>query len=161
MEAAKRMYDNSYNERQETASLARAYLNDTLPEKKPVQQKKVKGAFLCNCISIVVSIAYCCVVFGLLLLPLLREVQLAELKVIENSYKKEIYALETEIRKAESIIFDKSNLDEIESKTKSRYNFVEKSEGVIVTIDSADFTTLQDAKEQFYNKKKKDSAINK
>lgn len=151
MEAAKRLYDNSYIERQETASLAKAYLDDAKPKvEEPVVVTK-KGNVICNVFGIVTSILYCMVILGLLLMPLIRETQLAQLKVEENMYKKEIMRLEQAIEDVKFELEQKRDMDNIEREAKEKLGLVRKKDGKVETVRTNRYYSLEDARDAYYN----------
>lgn len=151
MEAAKRMYDNSYNQRQETASLAKAYLNDTAPKVETPAIKKKKGHIICNVFGIIASIGYCLIILGLLLMPLVRETQMAQLKIEENQYKIDIARLEESIRLAAEELEDKKNMMNIEQVAMEKLGLVRKSDVTFEQIKTNRYFTLNDAKDAYYN----------
>lgn len=153
MEAAKRMYDNSYSERQETASLAMAYLNDN--KAKPAVEeaaRKRKGNVICNLVGIVTSIIYCMVILGLLLMPLIRETQLAQLKIKEDTYKKHIEELQKEIEDTEILIKSSQNMNRVEKDAESKLGLVRKSNVEVQTIFTKEKLSLKDARDAYYNR---------
>ncbi len=150
MEAAKRMYDNSYNDRQETASLAKAYLND-VPKEKTVIVSNKKGSVICNVFGIITSIVYCLVILGLLLMPLIRETQLAQLKIEEDSYKREIARLEQAIEDVRYEFEQKSDMVNIESEAKEKLGLVRKKDGKVEIVKSNRYYSLDDARDAYYN----------
>ncbi len=151
MEAAKRMYDNSYNQRLETASMAKAYLNDAVPTVKTEFVKKKAGNIICNVVGIVTSILYCMLILGLLLMPLIRETQLAKIKIEENIYKKEIVRLKQDIKDAKFALENKKDMDNIERVAIEKLGLVKKSAGEVVTIKTNRYHSLQDAQDAYYN----------
>lgn len=150
MEAAKRMYDNSYTERQETASLAKAYLDDAAPKVREEVRKK-KGSIICNAFGIISSILYCMVILGLLLMPLIRETQLAQLKIEENLYKKEIIRLEEAIKSVKFELEQKRDMDNIESEATIKLGLVRKKDGKVETVRTNRYYSLEDARDAYYN----------
>ena len=150
MEAAKRMYDNSYNDRQETASLAKAYLND-VPKEKTVIVSNKKGSVICNVFGIITSIVYCLVILGLLLMPLIRETQLAQLKIEEDSYKREIARLEQAIEDVKYEFEQKSDMVNIESEAKEKLGLVRKKDGKVEIVKTNRYYSLDDARDAYYN----------
>jgi len=150
MEAAKRMYDNSYNDRQETASLAKAYLND-VPKEKTVVVSNKKGSVICNVFGIITSIVYCLVILGLLLMPLIRETQLAQLKIEEDSYKREIARLEQAIEDVKYEFEQKSDMVNIESEAKEKLGLVRKKDGKVEIVKTNRYYSLDDARDAYYN----------
>jgi len=150
MEAARRMYDNSYNDRQETASLAKAYLND-VPKEKTVIVSNKKGSVICNVFGIITSIVYCLVILGLLLMPLIRETQLAQLKIEEDSYKREIARLEQAIEDVRYEFEQKSDMVNIESEAKEKLGLVRKKDGKVEIVKSNRYYSLDDARDAYYN----------
>ncbi|MCH4890215.1 hypothetical protein EZV73_21720 [Acidaminobacter sp. JC074] len=151
MEAAKRMYDNSYSERQETASLAKAYLNDAPKEKPQAVTSKKKGSIICNAFGIVTSIVYCLVILGLLLMPLIRETQLAQLKIEEDSYKREIARLEQAIEEVKYEFEQKRDMVNIEQEAKEKLGLVRKKDGKVETVKTSRYYSLDDARDAYYN----------
>jgi len=153
MEAAKRMYDNSYNERQETVALAKAYLDAPKTRKTDEQEtvKVKKPSFFCNALSIVMSIGYCFVILGLLLIPLIRETQLAQLKVEEYTYKIEIARLEQEITDVQFEFQNKCVIDNIETEAEEKLGLIRKKNGEEQTIRTSRYYTLEDARDAYYN----------
>ncbi|MBI9011701.1 MAG: hypothetical protein JEZ08_05665 [Clostridiales bacterium] len=153
MEAAKRMYDNSYNERQETVALAKAYL-DAPKTGKSVETETVKVSrpnFFCNALSIVMSIGYCFVILVLLLIPLIRETQLAQLKVEEYTYKVEIARLEQQIKDVQFEFQNKLVLDNLETEAKEKLGLIRKQNGEEQVIRTSRYYTLEDARDAYYN----------
>ncbi len=151
MEAAKRMYDNSYNQRQETASMAKAYLDDAAPRVKPEVVKKKTSNIICNVLGIITSIAYCMLILGLLLMPLIRETQLAKIKIEENIYKIEISRLNQDIEDAKLALENKKDMDNIERVAIEKLGLVKKSAGEIEIINTNRYHSLADARDAYYN----------
>lgn len=153
MEAAKRMYDNSYNERQETVALAKAYLDASKTRNvlEAETAKVNKPNFFCNALSIVMSIGYCFAILALLLIPLIRETQLAQLKVEEYTYKVEIARLEQQINDVEFEFQNKCVLDNIETEAKEKLGLIRKKNGEEQTIRTSRYYTLEDARDAYYN----------
>ncbi len=153
MEAAKRMYDNSYNERQETVALAKAYLD--APKTRNIDETEIlkvnRPNFFCNALSIVMSIGYCFVILALLLIPLIRETQLAQLKVEEYTYKVEIARLEQQINDVQFEFQTKQVIDHLETAAKEKLGLVRKTNGEEQTIRTSRYYTLEDARDAYYN----------
>lgn len=123
MGAAKRLYDNSYNERLETAASAMAYLdtqqtkvNETKNEMRETSDSK--SSFLYNFITVIGSLVYCVLILGLILMPLIKETQLHKTKVSFSVYKTEKIELEREIVALEAVLVDKINIANIKKRAK-------------------------------------------
>lgn len=152
MEAAKRMYDNSYNERQETVALAKAYLD--APKNKQneltIEATTVRPNFFCNVLSIVMSIGYCFIILALLLVPLIRETQLAQLKVEEFTYKKQIAVLDQQILDVKLEFENKCVVASIEKEATEKLGLIRKVNGKEETIKTNRKYTLEDARNAYY-----------
>jgi len=153
MEAAKRMYDNSYNERQETVALAKAYLDAPKTAKREsVEVEKAKRpSFFCNALSIVMSIGYCFLILALLLMPLIRETQLAQLKVEEYTYKKQIAVLTQQISDVKFEFDNKCVVANIEKEATEKLGLIRKKNGEELVIRTNRQYTLDDARDAYYN----------
>jgi len=153
MEAAKRMYDNSYNERQETVALAKAYLDapKNKQNKLALEAKVQRPSFFCNALSIVMSIGYCFLILVLLLMPLIRETQLAQLKVEEFTYKKQIAVLDQQILDVKLEFENKCVVASIEKEATDKLGLIRKVNGEEQTIRTSRQYTLEDARNAYYN----------
>ncbi len=131
--------------------MAKAYLNDAVPTVKTEVVRKKAGNIICNVVGIVTSILYCMLILGLLLMPLIRETQLAKIKIEENIYKKEIVRLKQDIKDAKFALENKKDMDNIERVAIEKLGLVKKSAGEVVTIKTNRYHSLQDAQDAYYN----------
>lgn len=155
MEAAKRMYDNTYDQRLETAALAKAYLEREKGEDKevePVVQTKRKTTNrLCSVIGISTSLLYCLLIFGMLIMPLVKETELHRIKIEHSQYKREIARLTVLIGDAEKSYNGHSNLVDLETIATRDLGLVKRSDSMKRDIKDRDYISLDDAKASFYN----------
>ena len=152
MGAAKRMYDNSYNQRLETAALAKAYLESQKVEQEDKVQieKQIKNGRICNVIGIFSSMVYCLLIFGLILIPLVKETTLHKTKIEISSHNQEIRALEK--TKAELIkSLNAVQYLNVEEVARTQLNMVKRDESMRRPLLNVEKVSLEEAKEAFYS----------
>lgn len=140
MGAAKRLYDNSYIEHQETAASAVAYLaavknNDNNKNKKRGVIKS-QSSVICSIITIVTSIIYSVLILVLILLPLIKETEIHKVKVSFSTYKSEILRLETEIGNTRAEFDEKIKLSNIEQMAREKLGLRKPDEKQIIHLVS-------------------------
>ncbi len=154
MGAAKRLYDNDYNDRQETVVAAKAYLDNTLTKEVEVEavvvtkKDKIRNNAQ-NLRSIVMSIIYFGIILALVLMPLFQETEIHRLKVGFSDYKNEINRLKEELTNVESQFAMKVQLANIEKRAKDELGLVRSSDVYIENIYSKKYFVLKDDLEVF------------
>lgn len=155
MGAAQRMFDNSYNQRMETAALAKAYLDNPVVEPKVTKEekeiKRIKNGRVCSIIGILTSMAYCLLIFGILLIPLVRETKIHEMQVEISQHKKEIGRLENEIEYVESQIDEKMEFASYEDTARIQLGMVKRDPSMVMPKEETGYVTLEEARNAFYN----------
>lgn len=155
MEAAKKIYENSYNDRLEAAVSAKAYLDHMDNERKiseVVINKRKNTGRLCNVIGIVSSIAYCALVLCILLYPLVKETELHRLNAAFSDYKNELRALDKDIEDARAVLSDQTVISHIEKVATEELGLIRRSTGNKIEIQTDEYFTLEEARENYYNK---------
>ena len=152
MGAAKRMYDNSYNQRLETAALAKAYLESQKIEEKEDTKadNQIKNGRICNVIGIFSSMVYCLLIFGLILMPLVKETSLHKAKLEISSHNQEIRVLE----KAKADLVKSLNAVQylnVEEVAKTQLNMVKRDDSMRRPLLNVEKVSLEEAKEAFYS----------
>lgn len=155
MAAAQRMYDNSYDQRLETAASAKAYL-ETAAVKAPVhtykEERQVKNGRMCNGIAIVSSLAYCLIVFALVLLPLVHETYIHRVKIDISSHRSTIKELELKENRLKEKI-NSFNYINVEQVALTELNMVKREDALKRPLVTTDYITFDQAKKSYYNTK--------
>lgn len=157
MEAAKRMYDNSYDQRLETVALAKAYLDNPVSEHDKEQdeeklKRRTNTGRVCGVIGVVSSLIYCLVIFGLVLMPLVKETEIQRVNIENENLAYEIKMLEEEIDGVRNDIKEQKSLINTEQIAINELGFVRRDESMGRTIKVVNEISLEDAREAFYNK---------
>lgn len=155
MEAARKLYETSYDDRLETAVSAKAYL-DYIDQKKEKSDEVIKSrkktGRLCSLIGLLSSISYCAIILALLLIPLIKETELHKLKAAESDYKNEKRFLEEEITKVESQLYDSIVLANIKKVAIEELGLISRDDAKKISIQAEKYYTLEDARNNYYNK---------
>lgn len=155
MEAAKKIYENSYHDRLDVAVSAKAYLDHIEKEySQPVsisRSKKNTGR-LCNLFGILSSLIYCALIFMIVLYPLMKETELHKLKAAHSSYKIEVARLNSEIEDAKALLRDQTVINHIKQIATEELGLVSRSTGNKIEIQTDKYYTLEEARENYYNK---------
>lgn len=156
MEAVKRLYDNSYVEYQETAASAMAYLEtkekefeDNKTEEKKiksvVREKKQKKSYLLNSIlTVFMSIFYCVIILTLILIPLIKETEIQQLKVEFADYKSDINRLKIQISDLNAKFNLAENINTIEKIAIEQLGMQKPTEGQIRRVSTEEFYSLSE-----------------
>ena len=155
MGAAKKLYDNSYIEYQETAVSAMAYLetkekeleNEKLEEKNKLEVREnnqKKSYFLTSALTVIVSIFYCTIILALILIPLIKETEIQQLKVEFADYKSNINKLEIQISDLDVKFNLAENINTIEKIAIEQLGMQKPTEGQIRRISSKEFYSLNE-----------------
>lgn len=154
MEAAKRMFDNSYNQRQETAALAKAYLDKpTTVEKTRAEDKelrRIKSGRVCSLIGILSTFIYVSAIFGLLIMPLIKETELHRMQVEIASHQSEIKRLSNDIKDIQSEIVDPT-LAEAEQYAREKLGMCDLEDIISIPMVEVPFVTLEEAESVYYD----------
>jgi len=152
MEAAKRIYDNSYNQRQETAALAKAYLDEQkVQPEKPAhkQEKQLKNGRVCTIIGVMSSLVYCMLIFGILIMPLVKETYVQKENIDINLLEQEIYRLNKDLAKTQGEI-DKVSFATYEMYSREVLNMTYRDDTQARPVVYRPYKSLEDAKKEYY-----------
>jgi cell division protein FtsB len=154
MGAAKRMYDNSYNQRLETEAIAKAYLESPKVEAKETVQseKQIKNGRICNVIGIFSSMVYCLLIFALIVMPLVKETFLHKMNIEISSHRQEIKTLEKNIEDLEKSLNAVHYLN-VEEIAKTELNMVQREDSMRRPLLKVEKVSLEEAKSAFYSMK--------
>jgi hypothetical protein len=157
MEAAKRMFDNSYEQRQETAALARAYLDneaEAKPEEEVIRREKRNRAtgMACSLFGIVMAMVYCFVIFGILTLPLMKETELQKINVQHSTFKGEIQLLESEIQALEEKLEKEVDPTLIRQLAEDELGMIFSKDAIRKNTINVEMITLDEAREDYFRK---------
>lgn len=156
MGAAKRLYDNSYNERLETAASAMAYLDASSQiniESKSIrrEERREQSGLIINLISVISSILYCVIILGLLLMPLIAETKVHKMKVSFSDFKNEIRYLESEIIEVEAEFNDKIVLSNIKEVAMNVLGLQNPTDTQTIFINSNKYFTIDETYKNIEN----------
>lgn len=155
MGAAKRMFDNTYNQRQETAALAKAYLETPKKQEVIVKEerkiKQIKNGRVCSVIGIVSAMGYCLAIFALLLMPLVKETELHKMQVEIFQHQKEINRLEYEIDYYSKMIDEQVDFRNYEALAREQLGMVDRESSLSVQKADVPYVTLEEARNAYYN----------
>ena len=155
MEAAKRMYDNSYDQRLETAALAKAYLEQKKVEEDSSlarEEKQIRAGKVCSAMAVVISLVYCLALFALILLPLIKETNIQKVNIANSSHQKEIATLSKEIYQLEEKL-KISALMEIEEIAITDLKMVKRDDSIQRPYIHVPYISLEEAKKAYYETK--------
>ncbi len=153
MGAAKRLYDNNYDQRQETVSSAMAYLDNKLPEQNDNEEKQltktqITSNVICNLFSIAGGIIYCGLILLIIIFPLLKETEIHKEKVSFSDYKNEISRLNKEISDVDAKFAMQVQLANIE-KSARKLGLVRSGDIHIESIYSDKYFVLKNKLDEF------------
>lgn len=156
MGAAKRLYDNSYNEHLETTASAMAYLDaqkesDLETKVRRREQRREESGFIINLMSVVGSIIYCVLILGLLLMPLIAETKVHKMKVSFSDIKNEIGYLKSEISDVEDEFNDKIVLSTIEQIAIDKLGLQNPTDIQTTYINSNKYFTIDESDKNIEN----------
>lgn len=153
MQAAKRLHDNSYDQRLETAALAKAYLDNLKVEASidfEKEAKKLKNGKVCNVIAIFTSLTYCLMIFALILMPLIKETSIHKMKVEISSHGRVIQSLEREQEELTEAL-NTLNFSNIEEIATLELKMVKRNDTMKRGMVNVPYVSLEAAKNSYYN----------
>lgn len=154
MEAAKRMFDNSYNQRLETAALAKAYLETSKLKEVVLDERKIKNKVkngrVCSVIGIFSSMMYCLIIFGMIIMPLIKETELHKVKIEISQHRSEINRLKDGIYEVK-LKMDERSIVSIKEVAMTQLNLVDRDNTMSRPVLETEHFSLEAARNAYYD----------